>query len=125
MTALLLQTLLLMLPAYFIGAALACALRKMLVPAEAVAATQPRMAPAAPVVPLTQYANRETAQPRVQQPVAPAVTPVAPVASRFDDLSIGFLWRRISRQSFLRALQWPQGLATRFKTQGGDFRMYE
>ena len=84
MTALLLQTLLLMLPAYFIGAALACGLRKMLMPVEAAAVQPPRVATAAPVEPLAQYANRDTVPvaPRVQQPVAPAA---APSVSRFDE----------------------------------------
>ena len=88
MTALMLQTLLLTVPAFFIGAALACGLRKLLSPAHRVAVTMPRTEATA-VEPMPQYAQRE--MPRaipVEKPVAvPPAQTVAGTAgpSRFDD----------------------------------------
>ena len=82
MTALLLQTLLLMVPAFFLGAALACGLRKLMHPARD-AALMPARAQPSPVEPLPQYAARSTvtpaASPAVIAPPAPAVKPAAVV----------------------------------------------
>ncbi len=60
MNALLLQTLALMVPAFFIGAALACMLRRAITPAREATYTPVRAQPA-PVEPLPQYAERNAA----------------------------------------------------------------
>ena len=87
MIALLLQTLLLMSAAFFIGAALACGLRRLFNSdrdAETVPAAQSPRAkvPPAPVDPLPQYAARATpaAQPAAPQVTPPIASPVAPRA---------------------------------------------
>ena len=104
MTALMVQTLLLMLPAFFLGAAMACGLRKLIQPAEMVPV---RVQPTA-VEPLPQYAARATpvavptaaivkapsggqtatvAAPMAATPVVPArsATEGAAAANRFDE----------------------------------------
>ncbi len=76
MTALLLQTLLLMVPAFFIGAALACGLRRMMMP-EVTARTPMQQSTPRPVDPLPQYAERQAAT----TTAAPASAPVVAVPS--------------------------------------------
>ena len=92
MTALLFQTLLLMVPAFFVGAALACGLRKLLSPAEArvpAATRTPVRAAAGPVDPLPQYATRDIAPgPVAAKPpttTSAAVPTAAVAANRFDE----------------------------------------
>jgi predicted flap endonuclease-1-like 5' DNA nuclease len=104
MTALLLQTLLLMLPAFFIGAALACGARKMTATEIAVRAPLREMAPARAVDPLPQYVGRETtpnkpletpraasvATPVVQAVVATAAAIAKPMVASAPDASNKF-----------------------------------
>ena len=68
MTALLLQTFLLMVPAFLLGASLACGLRRLM-KSQPLAAELPARVPASAVDPLPQYAARDTTvAPALQTP---------------------------------------------------------